>query len=153
MISVICGVAIRAFLFMCLNVSFSHHTCSCLHYWSLWINYYLGGFTAFQFGWWLLAVPRYPLIGLPWNLPAVLVSFAGPSPTFDGNTSQVHQLMMSLMVTVYPLRTFNVKVISLFLCLVREYFLFTFSILSLQGLLLQTPEYWFGLEATAYCSD
>lgn len=106
MVSVICGVATRAFLFMYFNVSFSHHTCSCLHRWSLWINYYLGGFTAFQSGCWLLAVPRYPLIGLPQNLPAVSVSFAGPSPTFDGNTSQVHQLMMSLMVTVYPLRTF-----------------------------------------------
>ena len=187
MVSVICGVPTRACLFVCLNVSFSHHTCSCLHRWSLWINYYLGGFTALQFSCWAelcgslfwfpilpvqhpsLSTPHgkwfmigiasgtfvhwssfsdwrcwlvaacstwdHPVIGLPWNLPAVPVIFAGPSSTFDGTTSQVHQLMMSLMVTVYSLRTFNVRVISLFLCLAREYFLFTLSILSLQGLL------------------
>ena len=36
-VSVICGVATRACLAMCLHVSSSHHACRCLLYWSLWM--------------------------------------------------------------------------------------------------------------------
>ena len=37
-----------------------------------------------------------PLTGLPWNLPAMPGIYAGPPPTFDGTSSQAHQLAMSL---------------------------------------------------------
>ena len=34
----------------------------------------------------------FPLTGLPSNLPAVPGIFAGPPPTFDGTSSQAHQI-------------------------------------------------------------
>ena len=37
-----------------------------------------------------------PLRGLSWNVPAVPGIFAGSPPTFDGTSSQAHQLAMSL---------------------------------------------------------
>ena len=38
----------------------------------------------------------FPLTGLPWNLHAVPGIFAGQPPTFDGTSSQAHQLGMNL---------------------------------------------------------
>ena len=38
----------------------------------------------------------FPLIGLPWNLPAMPGIFTGPPLTFDGTSSQARQLAMSL---------------------------------------------------------
>ena len=38
----------------------------------------------------------FPLTGLPWNLPAVPGICMGHPSTFDGTSSQAHQLVMSL---------------------------------------------------------
>ena len=38
----------------------------------------------------------FPLIGLPWNLPAMPGIFTGSPPTFDGTSSKACQLAMSL---------------------------------------------------------
>jgi len=38
----------------------------------------------------------FPSTRLPWNLPAVPGILAGPLSTFDGTSSQVRQLAMSL---------------------------------------------------------
>ena len=63
------------------------------------------GWTGHLQGWFLLT-------GLPWNLPAVPRIFMGSSTTFDGTSSEAHQLAMSLIgnhqqyicknVTVWP---------------------------------------------------
>ena len=35
---------------------------------------------------------RFPLTGLPWNLPAVPGICMGPPSTLDGTSSQAHQI-------------------------------------------------------------
>jgi len=92
-VSVISGVATRACLFVCLNVSFSHHTCSCLRRWSLRINYYLGGFTALQFSCWVELCGS--LLWFP-ILPVLHPSF--PTPHRKWFMVELHQVSLSTEV-------------------------------------------------------